>query len=188
MNNEKYLFVISGPSGAGKDTVVAKLKQMYPHIKQSVSATTREMRSGEENAVHYYFMSNEDFLEKIENNEMLEHTNYCGNYYGTPKFAVEKAMQEKTIILLVIEVQGAANIKKLYKNSTTIFVYPPSMQELENRLRSRATETQESIDKRLNRASIEVKLADEYDFAVENKDIEVCAKEIYEIIKLKTQE
>ncbi len=182
MNNEKYLFVVSGPSGAGKDTVVAALREKHPEIVLSVSATTRKMREGEQDEVHYYFLTIEEFEDKIANNEMLEYTNYCGNYYGTPKFAVDKCLENKTIIILVIEVQGAANIKKIYPDSTTVFVYPPSMEELESRLRKRATETEEVITKRMTRANEEVKLAKEYDFAVKNIDVDDCANEIYDII------
>ncbi len=183
MSNEKYLFVVSGPSGTGKDTVVAALRKKHEEIVISISATTREKRQNEQDGVNYYFLTTEDFENKIKNGEMLEYTNYCGNYYGTPKFSVEKCMENKEIVVLVIEVNGAANVKKMYPNSTTVFIKPPSIKELENRLRGRGTEEEETIIKRLNRANKELEIAKEYDFEVINDDIEKCANEIFDIMQ-----
>ena len=127
MNKQRYLLVVSGPSGAGKDTVVSRMMQKHPEIEISVSATTRAPRAGETDGENYYFLTNEQFEEKIDRGEMLEYVNYCGKYYGTPKSEVDARLDRGTTVVLVIEVVGAANIKKLYPESTLIFIMPPSM-------------------------------------------------------------
>ena len=135
MNKQRYLLVVSGPSGAGKDTVVSRMMQKHPEIEISVSATTRAPRAGETDGENYYFLTNEQFEAKIDRGEMLEYVNYCGKYYGTPKSEVDARLDRGTTVVLVIEVVGAANIKKLYPESTLIFIMPPSMDELRARLR-----------------------------------------------------
>ena len=134
MNKQRYLLVVSGPSGAGKDTVVSRMMQKHPEIEISVSATTRAPRAGETDGENYYFLTNEQFEAKIDRGEMLEYVNYCGKYYGTPKSEVDARLDRGTTVVLVIEVVGAANIKKLYPESTLIFIMPPSMDELRARL------------------------------------------------------
>lgn len=120
MNEQRRLLVVSGPSGAGKDTVVKYLMEAHPEIEISVSATTRAMRPGEEEGVNYYYMTNAQFEEKLARGEILEHVNYCGKYYGTPKSEVDRRIAAGTTVVLVIEVVGAANIKRMYPESTLV--------------------------------------------------------------------
>ncbi len=185
MNNERYLLVVSGPSGAGKDTVVRAMMNKHPEIEISVSATTRKKREGEVHAKDYYFLSNTEFEQKVQEGLFLEHANYAGNYYGTLKSEVDKRINNKITTVLVIEVKGAANIKKLYPECTTVFVVPPSKEELENRLRARATETDSAIQKRMIIANEEMALANTYNFTVINDDVDKCAHEIYTIVEMR---
>ena len=152
MNKERHLLVVSGPSGAGKDTVVRRMMEKYPEIELSVSATTRAPRNGEKEGIDYYFMTNETFEQKIERGEMLEYVHYCDRYYGTPKSEVDRRLDAGIPVVLVIEVIGAANIKKLYPDSTLVFIMPPSLEELSRRLHGRGTEPEGVIQKRLARA------------------------------------
>ena len=152
MNNEQYLVVVSGPSGSGKDTVVSRLMAQHPEIEISVSATTRDKRPGEAEGVNYYYLTVPAFEQKIADGEILEYTRYCGNYYGTPKSEVDRRIAAHTTVILVIEVVGATNIKRLYPGATTIFIQPPSYAELEERLRGRGTESEQAIQSRLARA------------------------------------
>ncbi len=188
MNEQRRLLVVSGPSGAGKDTVVKCLRQAHPEIELSVSATTRPMRPGEAQGVDYYYMTNEQFEEKISRGEMLEHVNYCGKYYGTPKSEVDKRISAGITVVLVIEVIGAANIKRLYPESTLVFIMPPSMDELAARLRGRGTEDEATVQKRLARAKEELQEKDAYDFAIVNDDVSRCAQELYDILVARQSE
>lgn len=188
MNKQRNLIVVSGPSGAGKDTVVSRMMERHPEIEISVSATTRSPRPGEEDGVNYYYLTNEQFEQKINQGEMLEYVNYCGKYYGTPKSEVDKRLDAGIPIVLVIEVIGAGNIKKMYPESTLVFVTPPSMDELRARLCGRGTETPEKIECRMHRAEEEMQYADAYDFRVINDDIDTCAEEIYTILKKRREE
>lgn len=183
MNNDKYLVVMSGPSGSGKDTVAQRLMQLHPEIEISISATSRPMRPGEAEGVNYYYLTREAFEQRIEAGQILEYTEYCSNYYGTPKAEVDRRIATGTTVLLVIEVVGAGNIKRSYPGSTTVFVRPPSYEELEERLRGRGTESEEAIQKRLARAVEEMNYAADYDEVVINAQVDECAEEIYRIIK-----
>lgn len=187
MNKQRNLLVVSGPSGAGKDTVVSRMMQKHPEIQISVSATTRAPRAGEVDGKSYYFLTNDQFEEKIAHGEMLEYVNYCGEYYGTPKSEVDNRLENDIPVVLVIEVLGAANIKKLYPESTLVFILPPSMEELRARLLGRGTESEESVERRLKRAEEELPHAREYDFSVENRNVDTCADAIYEILKKRRQ-
>ena len=182
MNKERYLIVVSGPSGVGKDTVVKKLCEKHPEIAVSVSATSRKMRQNEKEGVDYFYLTNEEFERWIAEDKLVEYANYCGNYYGTPRFQIDDRIRNGISVVLVIEVEGAGNIKRQYPESTTIFVCPPSMEELESRLRGRGTDTEEAILKRLARAREEMRFAPTYDRQVVNDDVESCADEIYRII------
>lgn len=187
MQGEKYLFVVSGPSGTGKDTIVARLLADHPEIQHTISATTRAPREGEQDGVNYYFVSKEDFKRKLQNDEIVEHTCYCGNYYGTLRSEIERHMREKTPVILVIEVEGAGNIKRLYPGATTVFVLPPDIQELERRLRARGTEDEATIQKRLTRAQTEIANAIHYDEHLVNVEVGPCAESLYTIIQYHIQ-
>ena len=181
MNKSGLLVVVSGPSGCGKGTVLKQLIENDEHVFYSVSATTRSPRVGEVDGVHYYFISKEQFEEKIASGGMLEYASYVGNYYGTPKSEVDRRIENGVGVVLVIEVIGAANIKRLYPDATLVFIMPPSVEELGNRLRGRGTESEDAIARRMQRAAEELQRVDEYDFSVVNDDAGRCADELYEI-------
>ena len=178
---EGILFVISGPAGSGKGTVVKLLTERHPEILLSVSATTRNPRPGEVHGVQYYFITKPEFEKRLAADAILEHITYCDNYYGTLKSQIEEKVAAGKVVILVIEVEGAANVKKVYPNALTIFVAPPSLEELERRLRNRGTEGDEAIQQRLFKASEELGLKSSYDYIVENNFVEQCAQSIIEI-------
>lgn len=188
MNNERYLLVLSGPSGSGKDTVVKRLMQLHPGIELSVSATTRAMRPGEAEGVDYYYMTVPQFEGLLREGRILEHTCYCGNYYGTPRDQVEQRLAQQITVVLVIEVEGGANIKRLYPDSTSVFITPPSFEELERRLRARATDSEEAIQKRLARAKEELACAGSYDYQLVNDDLDSCVQALYDILRSRQRE
>lgn len=177
------LVVISGPSGTGKGTVMNYLMEHSDDLRLSVSATTRKPREGETHGVQYYFLSREEFEKMIENGEVLEYAEYCGRYYGTPLKPIETWLREGHDVILEIEVQGGAQVKKKCPESVTIFILPPSMEELENRLRGRGTEDEETIQKRLDTARTELQEADHYDYTVVNEAVPQAAERILEILR-----
>ena len=179
------IFVVSGPAGSGKGTVVKLLREMIPTLGFSVSATTRAPRPGELDGVNYYYMSREQFGELLEAGKILEHTEYCGNLYGTLKSEAERVLSEGRDIILEIEVDGALQVKKLMPEDTvTIMLIAPDKAELERRLRSRGTEPDDVIRTRLDRAVAEVALAEKYDYIVTNETdkSDECAEKIRSII------
>lgn len=177
------LVVVSGPSGAGKDTIVSRLLGMDSDFSLSVSATTRAPRGAEVDGKNYYFLSTEDFLSKIKNDAFIEYAKYGSNYYGTLKSDVEQRIRNGKTVILVIEVNGAANIKRLYPGALSIFIMPPSSEVLENRLRKRQTDSEDAIIKRLDIAKTEISRSTDYDYIVINDDLDRAVAEAHEIIK-----
>lgn len=185
MSSRGILFIISGPAGSGKGTVVKELRKMLPDLALSVSATTRLPRPGEEEGVNYYYKTREMFEEMLTAGEILEHTEYMGNYYGTPASEVSRCLDAGLDLVLEIEVDGACQIKRLYPDSVAVMLIPPDSRTLEARLRGRGTETEEVILGRLARAREELAMAPSYDYVVVNGDdaVEACAQRICAIIE-----
>ena len=184
MNKRGVLTVISGPSGVGKGTVINRLFEIEEDLYFSVSATTRKPRPGEIDGVHYSFKTREEFERDIESGEMLEHANFNGNYYGTPKSAIEQKLSEGKDIVLDIEIQGAKNVKKMMPEAVLIYLLPPNVDELKRRLIGRNTEDAETIAGRLRTARSELKEAPElYDYFIVNDLVDSAAKKIKDIIE-----
>lgn len=184
MNKRGVLIVISGPSGVGKGTIINKLFDMDDNLYFSVSATTRKPRQGEVNGVHYTFKTVEEFEHDIETGEMLEHAQFSGNYYGTPRSAVEKKLSQGKDVVLDIEIQGAKNVKRLMPEAVLVYILPPSIEELKNRLAGRHTETEESMSRRLHTAYSELHEAPElYDYFIVNDVVENAATKIEDILE-----
>lgn len=180
-NKKGLIVVISGPSGVGKGTVIKELRSRRD-FGFSVSHTTRYMRPGEENGVDYHFVTREEFAQLVEEGKMLEHAEYNGNCYGTSYAAVMDTVEQGTDILLDIEIVGGLNVKKTIPEAVEIFVLPPTMDELERRLRGRGTESESAIEKRLNRAREEIPVSAEYDYIVVNYTPQQAADAIEAII------
>ena len=175
------LFVVSGASGVGKSTVLAKVMAARDDLRFSVSATTRAPRPGEVDGQSYYFITHEKFREMIENDEFLEYDAHMDNYYGTPKGQLEEKL-EKGSVLLDIEPNGAFHVRQVRPDAVLIFVAPPSLEELERRLRSRGDTTEEQIRLRLDRVQWEMEQSKTYDYIVINDQVDACADEILKII------
>jgi guanylate kinase len=180
--DQKYLVVVSGPSGCGKDTVVMELMRRRPDIELAVSMTSRPKRDYEIEGNHYYFVSREEFELRISEEEMVEYTEYAGNYYGTPKKEIEDRLVNRQTVVLVIEFNGAKRIKEMYPDSLLVFIVPPSLEELERRLRLRDTEENWEVEKRLEIAKEELKHLADYDFVIENEKFRECAKNLEDTI------
>ncbi len=176
------LIVLSGPSGVGKGTVCKALRQCAPDLIYSVSATTREPRQGEVDGVNYFFKSREQFQQLIAEDQMLEWAEYVGNFYGTPRKFVEETLNAGHDIILEIEVQGALKVKQKFPQGVFIFLLPPSMDELENRIVGRGTESEESIRNRMSVAMEEIRLMEHYDYAIVNDHVENACSRIQSII------
>lgn len=182
MNNSGILVVFSGPSGSGKGTVLARYFAAHPEAAFSVSATTRAPRPGEADGVNYHFVSRERFEEMIAQGEVLEYTQYNGNYYGSPAGPIREALEKGRDVVLEIEVEGAMQVRERFPEALLVFVLPPSFGELERRLTGRGTETPEQIAGRLAAARRELALAPRYDYLLVNDRVEEAAQKLGEII------
>ena len=185
MSKKGSLVIISGFSGAGKGTVVKELMKNYECYALSISATTRNPRPGEENGREYFFKTKEEFEELIRQDALYEYAQYVDNYYGTPKAYVEEQLAAGKDVILEIEVQGAFNIKKQYEDALLIFITAPSAAAIKERLVGRGTESEEVINKRINRAKEESEDMDKYDYIVINDQVEDCADRIHAIVQAK---
>ncbi|MHB8124247.1 MAG: guanylate kinase [Desulfitobacteriaceae bacterium] len=170
-NHDGLLIVLSGPSGAGKGTLCLELLRQQPSIKYSVSATTRAPRPGELDGVSYFFRTRKQFETMIRNHELLEWAEFCGNFYGTPFFAIEQFIQAGKDVILEIEIQGALQVKERFPQGVFVFIVPPSIDVLSQRIHKRGTESEEVIQKRLDKAVQEMEFLTEYDYVVVNDEI-----------------
>ena len=182
MSKKGVLLVISGPSGAGKGTICKALLEKHKEIYLSVSATTREPRNGEVEGVNYFFLKKEDFLQKVEEGDFLEHAEVYGNYYGTPKSSVQKMIDEGRDVILEIDIQGALKVKENCEEGIFIFILPPSMEELKQRIIKRGSETPESLMRRFKSAYKEINYISKYNYAVVNDEVDTAVSKIEAII------
>lgn len=182
MNKRGTLFVVTGPSGAGKGTVLKKVMAATDHLYFSISATTRAPRPGEVHGVHYHFITRESFAKLIREERLLEHAEYVGNFYGTPLDPVLEHLAQGDDVILEIEIQGAKQVKARYPEAALVFIAPPSFDELERRLRGRGTETEETILRRMDTARRECAHMDAFQYIVLNDTPENGAYELLSII------
>jgi len=184
LNSPKKLFVISGSSGVGKNTVINQVLAKNPDIAFSISFTTREKRDGETEGVNYFYVSKEEFNDGVSNDEFLEWAEFSGNFYGTKRAFVNKCLNAGRNLILEIDTQGAMQVKAKMPEAVLIFIAPPSYEDLELRLRNRNTETEEAIAKRLDFVKLEMKNAEYFDYKVVNDKIEDAVNDIEKIIKI----
>ncbi|MGL4655126.1 MAG: guanylate kinase [Sarcina sp.] len=182
VKNRGVLIVISGPSGAGKGTICKALLEKHKEISLSVSATTRNPREGEVDGVNYHFLTKEDFVGRIEENDFLEYAQVYGNYYGTPKSNVEKILDSGRDVILEIDIQGALKVKEQSNEGVFIFILPPSMEELKQRIINRGSETQESLMTRFKSAYKEINYVSKYNYAVVNDTVDRAVEKIEAIL------
>jgi guanylate kinase len=183
MNERGLLIVLSGPSGVGKGTVRKEIfNQADTNLQYSISMTTRKPREGEVDGVDYFFKSRDEFEELIKKNKLLEFAEYVGNYYGTPVDYVEETLQRGKDVMLEIEVQGALQVRSTFPEGLFIFLAPPSLSELKNRIQTRGTETEDLINNRMLVAKEELEMMDAYDYVVENDKVELACERIKAIV------
>jgi guanylate kinase len=183
LNTTGKLFVFSAPSGSGKTTIVRKLLCEFDDLVFSISATTRKRRGNEVEGKDYFFISEDEFKRKIENDEFIEWEKFYDYYYGTLKSFVDKQLEQNKSVLLEVDVKGAVRIKKKYSNSVLIFIAPPSKEVLKQRLINRKTETAEDLQKRIERAEMELEYKDKFDYVVINENLDKAIEEVKEIVK-----
>lgn len=175
------LIVVSGPAGVGKGTIVKTLVKSRDDVIESVSCTTRAPRAGETHGKEYFFLSKEEFLKRIDENDFLEYDEHFGNYYGTPKSFVTEMLKTKSVIL-EIDVIGALNAKKIYPDCILVMIAPPSKEELKRRLQGRGTETPEQVENRLSRLDFELAQQDKYDCVIINDDLQKAIEQLANIV------
>ena len=176
------LIVLSGPSGCGKGTVIREFLKKNPNTWLSVSCTSRAKREGDIEGVSYFFLEKEEFEQKIKEGAFLEYAEYAGNYYGTPKAPIKEKLDQGIDVLLEIEIQGALKIKELLPETVFIFIMPPSMKELKKRLEGRNTESKEKIDKRFQRAYLEINEVSKYNYVIVNDEVDIAAQKMSAIL------
>ena len=181
--DERKLIVLSGPSGCGKDTVLRRIRELDPSVTVNVSFTTREPRPGETNGINYHFVTREQFLENIRNGRMLEYNEDAGNYYGTSKEAVNELIADGNTVVLIIDVNGGRNVKREYPGAMLLFLMPPSISELRERIVNRGSIGDDELKIRLKTAEKEILYAQHYDFVVVNNEVEECARECLDAIR-----
>ena len=175
------LFILSGCSGVGKDTILSKFIERNPDVKRSVSSTTRAPRPGEQSGVDYFFVSKDEFKKSADNDEFLEWAEFSGNYYGTKKNFVEETLSKGLDLILKIEVQGAKQVKEKINKAKTIFILPPSLEELEKRLRGRQTDSEDAVRKRMQIAAKEIEAGKNFDYTIVNDKIESALEKLQRI-------
>lgn len=183
MAEKGLLFVVSAPAGCGKDTILGELFKRADSAGYAVSATTRAPREGEVNGVHYHFLAREEFERKIAEKEVLEYTEYCGNYYGTLRKSVNDLIEQGKDAILKIEVEGAMNIRRMFPEACLVFILPPSWKVLEKRLRDRGTETEEKIIERTKQARTEVGYAKNYDYLIVNDRLDEAVDDLLAVLR-----
>ena len=177
------LIVVSAPAGCGKDTILEQALKKNSNLYYSVSATSRAARPGEIDGTSYFFRTREEFEAMIAGGELLEYAEYCGNYYGTPKKAVNDMLEVGKDVILKIEIQGAANVKKIFPDCTMVFILPPSFAELDRRLHKRGTETEDVIKTRLDTAKKELEFARNYDYLVTNAELDDAVDDFLAVVR-----
>lgn len=180
--NKGNLIVVSGPSGSGKDSIINNLTKYNNNFWVSVSMTTREKRVNEKEGINYFFVTEEEFKDNIKNNNLLEYTNYNGHYYGTPKSHIMEKLNAGIDVILVIEIEGAINVKELIPDTICIFILPPSMSELKRRLINRNTENKDKIIKRFKTAYKEINEITKYNYVVINDDLDEATIKLNSIL------
>lgn len=182
MSDKGMLVILSAPSGCGKDTVFQKIKDLRSDVVKSVSATTREPREGEIEGVNYFFKTEDEFRRMLNGGKLLEYTVYNGSYYGTPIEGVQEQIDNGKICFLIIEVEGGQNIMRLMPDSVSIFLLPPSVEVLEERLLNRSTESCDDIKNRLELSKYELEFADRYKYNIVNDNLEIAVSQINNIL------
>lgn len=182
LDEKGILFILSGPSGVGKGTVRQRLFELETDLQYSVSATTRQKRPNEIEGKDYFFKSETEFKEMIKQDKLLEYAQYVNNYYGTPKAYVEDQLEKGNDVFLEIEVQGALQVKENFPDGVFIFLFPPSLEELKNRIMNRGTETEALVLNRLKEAKKEIDMMSAYDYVVVNDDVDIAVSKIKAII------